>query len=235
MTTFTTLWRLAVITPFDPAVKDSWGPIQDSTMPLMEQGAVGITSVNIAGLTSVSLTTANNATDQARFYRQNYTGLLTGACTVTVPNLQKVGEAVNNTTGGFNVILSAGGTTAILPPDGLTYLWECDGATNIVLTKVGLAQFAPVATASGSITLPGGILMKWGNGVTDGTGGATVVFPVAFPNQLFSVVATLRAASGPGTNSLVIGGSSTFTFQVYATNAGGTGQAANFYWFAIGN
>lgn len=139
-TTYTSLWRLAILAPLDPATLNSWGAIQDATMPLMEQGAVGVTAVNIAGLTTYSLTTSNNATDQARFLIQNYTGALANDCTVTIPNLQRVGWAQNSTTGGFNVILTAGGTTVTLPPDGVMRLYECDGATNITLPAVGFGN-----------------------------------------------------------------------------------------------
>lgn len=150
-TTFTTLWRLAVIAPGDPAVKNSWGAIQDLTMPLMEQGAVGTISVAIGGLATFTLTTANNATDQARYLKQTYTGALLGACTVTIPNVARVGWAQNLTTGGFNVILSAGGTTATIPPDGAWYFWASDGATNVGLPTIGLTNLS----TSGNLTVTG--------------------------------------------------------------------------------
>ena len=41
----------------------------------------------------------------------NFTGALTTDRTVTLPSCAKIGYAINNTTGGHNVILSAGGTT----------------------------------------------------------------------------------------------------------------------------
>lgn len=215
MTTFTTLWRLAVITPFDPAVKDSWGPIQDATMPLMEQGAVGLTSVNIAGLTSVSLTTANNATDQARYLVQNYTGALSGDCTVTVPNLQRIGWAQNSTTGGFNVILSAGGTTVTLPPDGVMRLYVSDGATNITLPPVGF----------------GNVWQTIANYTFSGVSSQTMALPTAFRRFRFTLqngtvgtngaVLVLRLSSNGGSsfnasnyNYVITSGSSNSTTAI---------------------
>ena len=107
----------------------------------MEQGAVGVINVAIGGQTTFSLTTANNASDQARYLWQNYTGALTGACTVTLPNVARVGWASNNTTGGFNVILTAGGgTTATIPPGGTAYFWQCDGSGDVTLNTIGFGS-----------------------------------------------------------------------------------------------
>lgn len=142
-TTYTPIWRLAVLQPFDPATENSWGAIQDLTMPLMEQGAVGTITISIGGLASFSLTTANNASDQARYFRQDYTGALSADCVVTIPNVKRVGYARNSTTGGFNVRLTSGaGTIALVPgASGLSaaswYQWECDGAGNVALVILG--------------------------------------------------------------------------------------------------
>jgi hypothetical protein len=134
MTVFTPSLRLSEPVPGDPAVKNAWGTILNENMTLVEAAILGTASVSIAGLTTYSLTTANGAPDQARPFIQSYTGALTGDCTVTIPNEPKIGWAQNSTTGGFNVILTAGaGTTATIPPDSKFYWYKADGATNVVL------------------------------------------------------------------------------------------------------
>lgn len=122
-------------------------------MPLMEQGAVGEIAVSIAGLTTLTLSTANNSADQARYLAQNYTGALTGNCTVTMPNVNRVGWAVNSTTGGHNVILTTGGgTNATIPPDGHWYFWQADGATNTALIPIGFGALAATTVTATTVT-----------------------------------------------------------------------------------
>ena len=134
MTTYTPSLRLWQGTPGDPAIRNAWGTDLNTNFALIESAILGTASISIAGLTTYTLTTANGAADQAREYVQTFTGLLTGDCTVTLPNVAKFGFAINSTTGGYNVILSVGaGTTVIVPPDGLPYFYYSDGATDVAL------------------------------------------------------------------------------------------------------
>lgn len=138
-TSYSQSLRLWEGSPFDPAIKGAWGGPLSTNFTLLENAITGQGTVNIAGLTTYSLTTANGATDQARYQVYNFTGALTGNCTVTMPNVPKVGWAVNNTTGGYNVVLSAGsGTTATLVPGGAWFYYAADGAGNVTLVSVGL-------------------------------------------------------------------------------------------------
>src|SRR5438445_134979 len=111
MTTYTTSLRLIEPTPLDPAVRNLWGPLLNANQVLLESAITDTVVVSINGLTTYTPTTANGAADQARPLIQQYTGALTNDCTVTLPNVPKVGWAQNNTTGGHNVILSAGAGT----------------------------------------------------------------------------------------------------------------------------
>lgn len=197
-TTFTTLWRLAILASGDQGTVNSWGVIQEAGQPLMEQGAVGTIAVNINGLTTFSLTTANNATDQARYLVQSYTGALVGDCTVTIPNLSKIGWAQNNTTGGHNVILSAGGLTAIIPPNGAQYFWVCDGSTNVSLISIGAGSLL----VSGAVTSSGAITGT--QFVPTGSGAPTVGTYLQAANALgFATATTLRATIDATGNFLV--------------------------------
>ncbi len=194
-TTYSALWRMPLMTTADPAVKNVWGNILTGSMSLPEQGAVGILNVPIGGLTSYTLTTANDAPDQARYRIQVYTGALTGDCTVTVPNLSKVGAAVNLTTGGHNVIITCGGgtTLTIFPSSGLfVYEYQTDGSGNVSLFSgafSGMAVFGSLAvsgttniaalTASGAaafgsnVTIGGSVAVAGNTNVVGFTASAT--------------------------------------------------------------
>jgi len=185
--------------------------------------------------TNITLTADGTSADQARYKRYNFTGALTAQRTVTIPNVQRDGQATNNTTGGFNVVLSAGGTTLALPADGYIYNWVCDGATNIALAQEGTTA---LKAASGYVNLPNGILIQWGNGVTSGAGGGALTFPVAFPNNVFSITLTVSTQGAPGRNTVSVANSPAATrlgFAYWGTNDAGAGAVIGFYWMAVGD
>lgn len=165
MTAFSPLFRYAEPVPFDPAVKNSWGSPISGNFTLVEQSIGGVISVNVGGQTAVTLSTANGASDQARTSLIQFTGALNAVCTVTIPNLARsLGFAENNTTGGFNIILTAGaGAQATLPADGFQYLYTSDGGGNVslvrlgvgALTTPGVAQTVTQLVATGGVTASG--------------------------------------------------------------------------------
>jgi hypothetical protein len=162
MTAYSTSLRLAEPVPGDPAVKNAWGTILNTNDVLIEASITGTAGVSIGGLTTYTLTTANGAADQARPLVQNYTGALTANCTVTLPNVPKLGWAINSTTGGFSVILTSGvGTTVTVPSGGRWYWYQCDGAGNVTFPSIGYGVMAPTSLAVA------------GNGTVGGTFGVT--------------------------------------------------------------
>ena len=103
-------------------------------------------------------------------------------------------------------------------------------------TKAGLAviydQFPATLASPGTMTLPSGLIIKWGTGTyTAGTG--SVTFAANFPTALLNVQCTLTTAGaahgsyppGPSPASYAVSG-----FTVY----GGAGQSGSFSWLAIG-
>jgi hypothetical protein len=234
MTTYTPSLRLAEPVPGDPAVKNQWGTILNENQVLIESAITDTVAVAIGGQTAVTLTTANGAADQARPLVQNYTGALTGACTVTLPNVPKIGYAQNSTTGGFNVILTAGaGTTATIPPDGRLYFFSADGATNISLPSIGLGglSLGQLVGANGFARLPGGFLFQWGT-ATDPSGGVAVAFPATFGSAVFSV--TFGVLAGPGVGIFwAPAGVNSFNAHLFNTE-NGSALSGTFTWQAIG-
>lgn len=176
---------------------------------MIQDGANGVVAVDLTGMTTYTLSTANGAPDQSRPLVQNYTGALTANCTVTLPNVEKVGWAANNTSGGHNVILTTGaGTTATVPPDGLWRFFYADGATNIIVVGVGFGSLsaasltAPSVTATSTLTAPSVTYAGSGHSIALGWTGSVLTANVDGSGQPGNMV-----ASNGGTYSLNITGS----------------------------
>ena len=92
------------------------------------------------------------------------------------------------------------------------------------------SDFVTTASSTGSMTLPSGIIMKWGSGVTS-SGAVTITFATAFPTAAYNIQLTITGPDSAQTlNALKIG-----TFNRTAFNAyGPSGTTYNFLWFAIG-
>lgn len=247
MTAYSPIFRVAEMVPADPALKNAWGAIQTASVPLYEQGATGVVSVAIGGLTSYSLTTANNAADQARYAWQNYTGALGGDCTVTIPNVQRFGRASNSTSGGHNIILSSGaGTKATLPADQVLFRYYCDGAGNVVLVGEGsggsvvqgnqsvTGTVTASALSSSTITQAGVAVPQIRTGVatTDGAGSATISFTTITGSGSVGIVATQLS----GGSAIMSCDSRTFSSAViFSRNSDGSPRAGvGFSWIAFG-
>jgi hypothetical protein len=100
-------------------------------------------------------------------------------------------------------------------------------------TAQGSTQY--VQAAQGSTFLLGGIILKWGLiGLTPNN--TTISFPVAFPNNCFSVVLTINDATQKQAFLNVSQGTLTKTgFTVKTINASGSATTIGFYYMAIGN
>lgn len=92
------------------------------------------------------------------------------------------------------------------------------------------SDFVTNASTTGSMTLPSGIIMKWGSGAT-GTSGVTITFATAFPTAAYNIQLTISGGDSAQTlYALKIG-----TFTRTAFNAyGPSGSSYSFLWFAIG-
>lgn len=93
-------------------------------------------------------------------------------------------------------------------------------------TKIATTAFVNPGSsigANGYTILPNGIYIQWGHATTTAT---TVNFPIAFPNNAFSVAFTAN----------VSGGDTTYINVTSLTTSGfTTALGANRYWIAIGN
>jgi hypothetical protein len=129
-----------------------WGGLLNSDMTYIDEAINQSVTVNIAD-TNVTLTADGSSSDQARYLRYNFTGALTADRTVTLPANVKVGWASNNTTGGHNVILSAGGTTLSITNSGWNFFY-CDG-TNVTAPTIGVGGSGQISGANGGVAITG--------------------------------------------------------------------------------
>ena len=91
---------------------------------------------------------------------------------------------------------------------------------------LGLGSGATIA-ATGSYSLPGGLIAKWGtSGAIAGAGNATIGFAAPFPGALFGALLTPGAASTGYTDT---GSASGFRIHNNGSNS------ATFFWVAFGN
>ena len=102
-------------------------------------------------------------------------------------------------------------------------------------TKAGLAviydQFPVTLASPGTITLPSGLILKWGTGsTTAGTG--SVTYAAAFPTATLNVQLTISGGSVAATfNPVFIGTVTASGFPVF----GAAAQSLSFNWLAIGH
>lgn len=155
MTTFTSTIRLT-----EPVVGGDtglWGGEINSDLVYIDEAINQTVTVNIAD-TNISLVADGSSSDQARYKRYSFTGALTADRTVTLPANMKVGYATNATSGGKNVILSAGGTTLSLPPESAWTLFQVDGSNNVTTPSLRTGGLVSTGNVSvGSITGTGNI------------------------------------------------------------------------------
>lgn len=132
-------------------------------------------------------------------------------------------EGVLAELGGLSPPISAATAGLFLTNDGTDRSWGVAGAGT------------STQTSNGTITFPGGLIMKWGVTSTFGTdsAGNAVTFPTAFPNSCFSVQVNAGTDSG-------VGGGTQYAYGIFNLTAAGfkinnDATASIFYYFAVGN
>jgi hypothetical protein len=113
-----------------------WGTKANAAFAMLDQAIAGSVSISVTG-GNVTLSTANNATDQARNALITFTGTPGTTRTITMPNVSKL-TYIRNASDSTLVFTAGAGTTAsIVAGDGA--LIYTDGSTN----AVALADVSP--------------------------------------------------------------------------------------------
>jgi hypothetical protein len=156
MTNFSPLFGYWEGVQLDPAIANSWGTPNSLNYTLIESTIAGVVQIDLTGLTTYTITKSNGASDQWKQSVIQFIGATPGACTVTMPNVNRgTGKVQNLTTGGNTVILTTGvGTTATLPYSPLATAIPAAGPT-----------FNYFIDSSGNVTLPQ--IVSVGTGTND--------------------------------------------------------------------
>lgn len=251
--TYSTSLRIQLIGTGDQA--GTWGTTTNTNLgTLLEQAITGVSSIALSG-TTYSLTNLNGVSDQARNAVLVFTGSLSGNCTVTAPAVNKTYIVKNSTSGGYNVIMSSGGTTVSVAP-GITSLIYCDGTnfnsaitydqSNVAITggtingvtigavTPGTGSFTTLA-ASGTLTASGDLIVN-GNTTLGNATSDTITFSantLTIPSS-FTFNSTGAAVLPKGTTAqqptgvagMIRYNSSTGSFEGYTTAWGSIGGGA---------
>lgn len=95
---------------------------------------------------------------------------------------------------------------------------------------INFSQFPATQGSTGTMTLPSGVIEKWGTGSTS-LGVGSVSFAVSFPTACDNVQLTIIGGSGAATfNALIVGAITSSGFAVY----GAAAQSVDFHWRVIG-
>lgn len=170
MTTYTTLARLPQIVPYDPSVRGGWGPLINSAWNAIEQLAGGNGQIDLTGLTSYTVTVANDSTDQARQAMLPFVGTPSGPCTVTIPPVSRIGWVFNGT--AVPLTLTAGGTVNLVVPVGLSLLYSVTGSA-VIAVPIGNFQFNGALAVPGALTVGAGATIVGALTVSGTTGLST--------------------------------------------------------------
>lgn len=133
---------------------------------------------------------------------------------------------------------SSSGSTAPSPTVA-GMIWMDTGVSPAVLRVRNSANTAWLAvtgdallSANGYVKLPSGVIVQFGNGVTNGSGVQSITFPLAFPALCAAVLATAVIASPRYATVPTI---STTGFTMNGWNAtGAIATSMNYNWMAVG-
>jgi len=148
---------------------EAWGqPLDNNLGTIIEQAITGVNSISLTNLTSLTLSTANAAVDQARNAVLVFTGALSANCNVIAPSVKKVYVVSNQTTGGYNINVTVGSGANVAVANGTNQLVYCNGTAFKSAVDVnfinGNLDVSGSSTVGGNVTVGSNIVM--GNALT---------------------------------------------------------------------
>jgi hypothetical protein len=173
--TYSTSLRIQLITT--GTENEAWGtPTDNNFGTIIEQAITGVNSISLTNLTSLTLSTANAAVDQARNAVLVFTGAPTSNCNVIAPSVNKVYIVSNQTTGGYNInLMTAGGTQLSIAP-GSKQLVFCNGIafSSVVNPNAinGDLSISGNVSVGGNVTAGTNVIL--GQSITGSTGNITL-------------------------------------------------------------
>lgn len=185
---------------------------------------ISLTSVAASGFVSGATVTSSGAITAV--------GAVSGGTLSTAGNIVALGTITggNIATGGTinaNGNINGASLTVSAP---VAVLQGGTGATTAANAFANIVRTASSIVANGYILLANGLLLQWGSTAIVGANTIGVIFPLNFPNAVFTVqtstTLTAGSALSSGISSLSVTGFN-FNLDAVATCTG--------YWFAVGN
>lgn len=125
MTTFSTSLKLEL--PGDGSQVGTWGQTTNKNLgTLLEQAITGVQYITMLD-TNYTLTNLNGVSDEARNAVIVAQGTNSTTRDIIAPLVNKLYYIVNNTTGGFSVIIRGASGTSVTVPNGFCVPVYCDG------------------------------------------------------------------------------------------------------------
>lgn len=193
----------------------NWGTLVNTSITALLDSAVSGTTTISSTTTPYTLTTTNEAANEARQAVILCTGSRPGIQTIVAPAQSKTYVLINATTGGFGVkIVGVGPTTGVTVPNGRAYMVAWNGSDFVItgLTTVDLATDVTgtlaianggtgATTAAAAITGLGATTV--GGNMFTLTNPTAVTFPRFNADNTVSALnaADFRTAIGAGTGS----------------------------------
>ena len=240
----------------------TWGDNTNENLQLIEQAVTGYTTVTLVGTTQ-TLTTANGATDQAREAIVNFAGTPGGNCTLTIPAVSKQYVMWNQSTGGFNLVVTTGSGATLTIPNGDRMVLFCDGVNvyeslnytqavpgNGTITPAILSTGHPTWDAGGNLTVTGNISGNFTGNATGLTPGGTISITgdMAYTSPTFvganitaaGTLATVNSTTGTFGDSthvpqLTVNGKGLITAVTSVAISGGAGGGVTAFNTRTGN
>lgn len=118
---------LRLILPVTGELTGTWGDAVNAGLTELVEDAIAGTAAIAMANANVTLTTANEAADQARNMFLNLTGANTAQRDVIVPAVSKLYFVHNGTTGGFGVQVKTAAGAGFIVPNGARAALYCNG------------------------------------------------------------------------------------------------------------
>ena len=158
---------LRLVLPVTGELTGTWGDtVNNGLTELVEDAIAGTAAITMTDA-NLTLSTANEAADQARSMFIVLSGALTAQRDVICPSVSKLYFVTNNTTGSQNIRFKTAAGTGITIPPGRSVVLYCDGTGVWVCAKrLGQGTFAwPPPTTPGALQILAAELTLLLNGI----------------------------------------------------------------------
>jgi hypothetical protein len=199
--------QLGLSLPTQGELSGTWGDVTNTSMTSLVDTAIAGTTTLSTDL-DVTLTATVGVANQARAAILLCTGARTALRNITAPATSKLYVVINNTTGGFSVVVrGVGPTSGATVPAGATLFLIWNGSDFSTVGALGTSITGTIAIANGgtgATTAPAALAALGGTGLNSPAFTGTPTAPTAAPgtasNQLATMNALLAAGLTPATS-----------------------------------